>query len=217
MMKRAIYLLISLLLINYSYLSSKDLVTENKPSPGDSIKVLSTPDLYNLSFKWANEYNRLYHEMKIKVINVSDIQMADKLITDGDIGFVSNEYYSGFKTQSLWKVVVGRDVIVPVINSKNPFLEEISQHGVSPESFVRFFNNKDSQNWGTLLKNEQSSPASYYRINDESVTRGLAGFLKTDQIKSDGKEVGTGEEMISAIQKDPYAIGFCKIININSI
>lgn len=213
-MKRVIYLLISLLLINYSYLSSKDLVTENKPSPGDSIKVLSTPDLYNLSIKWANEYNRLYPEMKIKIINVSDIQMVDKLITDGDIGFVSNEYYSGFKTQSLWKVVVGRDVIVPVINSKNPFLDEIYQHGISPETFVRFLNNPDSRKWGTLLNNEQKSQVNYYWINDESITTGLTNFLKTDQIKNDGIQVENGEEMISAIQKDSYAIGFSKMVNI---
>ena len=155
--------------------------------------------------------------MKIKVINVSDIQMADKLITDGDIGFVSNEYYSGFKTQSLWKVVVGRDVIVPVINSKNPFLDEIYQHGISPETFVRFLNNPDSRKWGTLLNNEQKSQVNYYWINDESITTGLTNFLKTDQIKNDGIQVENGEEMISAIQKDPYAIGCCKMININSI
>jgi glycine cleavage system H lipoate-binding protein/ABC-type phosphate transport system substrate-binding protein len=200
--------------MNYSYLSSKDLVIENNHFQADSMRVLSTPDLYSLSVKWASEYNRLYPGMKIKIINVSDLQMADKLTTDGDIGFVSNEFYSGFKTGSLWKVVVGRDVIVPVINSKNPFLGEIYQHGISPEAFVRFLNNPASRTWGTLLNNEQKSQVKYYWINDESITTGLASFLKTDQIKNDGIKVGNGEEMISAIQKDPYAIGFSKMVNI---
>ena len=213
-MKKAICLLISLLLINYCCLSGKDSVTENNPSPGDSIKVLSTPDLYNLSIKWADEYNRLYPEMKIRVINVSDIQMADKLISDGDIGFVSNEYYSAFNTGSLWKVVVGRDVIVPVINSKNPFLDEIYQHGISPEAFVRFLNNPNSRTWGNLMNNEQKSKVNYYWINDQSITSGLKDFLKTDHIKTEGIQVENGEEMISAIQKDPYAIGFSKMVNI---
>ena len=58
---------------------------------------------------------------------------AGDLIKEGSIGFVSNEFYSGLKSESLWKVVIGRDVIVPVINAKNPFLEEINLHGVSPE------------------------------------------------------------------------------------
>lgn len=213
-MKRAITLLISLLLMNYSNLSSKDSVTANNPSPGDSIRVLSTPDLYNLSIKWANEYKRLYPETKIKVISVSDTKMAENLIEKGNIGFVSGEYYAGFENESIWKIVVARDVIVPVINSKNPFSEEIYLHGISPEAFVSFFNNPDSSKWGTLLKNKQNSPANYYWINDESLTKGLAEFLKTDQIKIGGIKTGNGDEMISAIQKDPYAIGFCKMVNI---
>ena len=50
-MKKTIILLISLLLINYSNICSKESVTENNLSPGDSIEVLSTPDLYKLSDK----------------------------------------------------------------------------------------------------------------------------------------------------------------------
>ena len=68
----------------------------------------------------------------IKVINIADQKKAADLIKEGSIGFVSNEFYSGLKNESLWNEVVGRDVIVPVINAKNPFLDEISQHGISP-------------------------------------------------------------------------------------
>jgi glycine cleavage system H lipoate-binding protein/ABC-type phosphate transport system substrate-binding protein len=200
--------------MNYSNLSCKELVTENNPLPKDSIRVLSTPDLYNLAIKWAGEYKRLYPETKIKVISVSDTRIADKLIADGNIGFVSNEYYSGFNSQSLWKVVVGRDIIVPVINSKNPFIEEIYKQGISTEAFVQFFTNPDFKKWGNLLNNKQNAPVNYYWIKDESITTGLAGFLKTNRINIKGIEVNSAEEMISAIQKDPYATGFCKMINI---
>jgi len=213
-MKRIITLLISLLLLNYSYISSKESVTGKNPSLEDSIRVLSTPDLYNLSVRWAFEYNRLNPETKIKVISVSDTKMADNLIKGGSLGFVSNEYYSGFKSQALWRVVVGRDIIVPIINAKNPFSEEIYQHGISPEIFLRFFSNKDSTKWGTLLKNKQKTPVNYYWINDESIKTGLKDFMKTNQIKTNGIEVKNGEEMILAIQKDPFGMGFCKMINI---
>jgi len=189
-------------------------VKENTTSFGDSIKVFSTPDLYNLSVTWAGEYNRLYPETKIRVISVSDARMVNNLKNEGSIGFVSNEYYSRFKSESLWKVVVGRDVIVPVINSKNPFLNEILKHGISPEVITEFLNASDSKNWGTILKTKQDSPATYYSINDESITKSLAGFLKTDQKKIEGIKVENGEAMISAIQKDPYAIGFCKMVNV---
>ncbi len=188
--------------------------SENGPSTGDSIKVLSTPDLYNLSTKWASEYNRLYPEMKIKVISVSDIKTADKFLSGGNIGFVSNDYYSGFNNQLFWKIVIGRDVIVPVINSKNPFSEILTEHGISPESFANLLKSSDASKWGTLLQTDQNSTVNYYWINDESIKTGLKSFLKTDQIMTGGTEVKNAEKMISAIQKDPYAIGFCKMIDI---
>ena len=213
-MKRAIYLLISLLLVNCNSMYSRHSASENNPSPGDSLKVLATPDLYNLSMKWAGEYNRLFPGTQIKVVSVSDAGAAADLIKDGKIGFVSNEYYPGLKSESIWKVVVGRDVVVPIINSKNPYMKEISLHGISPEIFARFLSNKDSRNWGTLLNNGQNSPANYYSIDDESMVKSLAGFLNTDQANIAGNKTGNVEEIIASVQKDPYAIGFCKMIDI---
>jgi glycine cleavage system H lipoate-binding protein/ABC-type phosphate transport system substrate-binding protein len=213
-MKKAIYLLIGILLMNYSYSSSMYLVRENNSQAGDSLKIFSTPDLYNLSIKWTEEYNKVYPDKKIKVVTVSDTKMVSSLIEKGNNGFVSSAYYSEVNSESLWKVIVGRDVIVPVINSKNPYLNEISQHGISPEALASFLNNKDSKNWGTLMKNNQNSPVHYYWINDESVSKGLTGFLKTDPTKQEGIKVENGESMIAAIQKDPLAIGFCKMVNI---
>jgi glycine cleavage system H lipoate-binding protein/ABC-type phosphate transport system substrate-binding protein len=213
-MKKTIILLISLLLLIYSNLSSKDLFTNTVTYPEDSIKILTTPDLYNLSIKWADEYSRAFPGKRVKVISVSDSKMADNLIEEGNIGFVSNEYYSDYNNRSLWKVVVGRDVIVPIINSKNPLSDVISQKGISPESFLKFFENPDSNKWGTLLKTKQTETANYYYIKDESISSSLAGFLKTDKISSYGTEVENGEKMITAVQKDLWAIGFCKMISI---
>jgi len=183
-------------------------------SPGDSLKVLSTPELYNISMKWAVEYNKLFPGANIKVINVADPEKAGDLIKEGNIGFFSNEFYAGLKNESLWKVVVGRDVIVPVINAKNPFIEEICRHGISPAVLSAFLANEASRNWGTLLKNSENMKADYYCIDDEQTLKSLAGFLKTDKVIIAGEKPGNAGEVISAIQKDPYSIGFCKLINV---
>jgi glycine cleavage system H lipoate-binding protein/ABC-type phosphate transport system substrate-binding protein len=213
-MKRVIYLLIGLLLINYSNLSSKELITGNGSSPGDSIKILTTPDLYNLSVKWTSEYKKQNPETKIRVNTLSERVTADNSFAKGEIGFFSDKTTSEFESESIWKVVVGREIIVPVFNSKNPYLGEINKRGVSPDAFIRFFESKDFQNWGTLLGNSRNTQAICYYIIDESVKRGLATFLKKDAIEIIGSEAGTRQEMISAIKEDPYAIGFCKIADI---
>ncbi len=213
-MKKVMFLLIILLLMYCNNLISKGSIIGNDLPPGDSLQLFSTPDLYNLALKWTGEYIRLYPGTKVKVRSVSDSKQAENLIDKGNIGFVSDNYFTGFADDTKLKVVIGRDVIVPVINSKNPLLEEISRHGVSPEALVRFLNDQNPPNWGTLLKSNQSSPANYYRINDESIKEGLSVFLKTDMQKEKGTVVGSEEDLISAIQKDPYSIGFCKLVNV---
>jgi glycine cleavage system H lipoate-binding protein/ABC-type phosphate transport system substrate-binding protein len=212
-MKRAVYLLISLLLI-CNGLYSKNSDNGNIPDHGDSLKVLATPDLYNLSVKWAAEFNRLSPGANIEIINVSDKEKAGELIREGSIGFVSNEFFDGLKNESLWKEVIGRDVIVPIINAKNPFIDEISLHGISPAALSAFLKNEAARNWGDLLKNGKNARADFYCLNDESTIRSLASFLKSDLSTVVGKHTGNADEIISSIQKDQYAIGFCKLVNL---
>ena len=182
--------------------------------PGDSLKVVATPDLYNLTMKWATEYNRLFPGVNIKIINAAGQKRAGDLIKDGSIGFVSSESYPELKDGSLWKVIVGRDVVVPVINAKNPFLEEINKHGISPEVLSLFVKNGDYRNWGDLLKNNEKQKVDYYCLNDKAALKNLSDFLKTDETRITGMNTGSSAEIVSAVQKDPYAIGFCKLVNV---
>lgn len=200
--------------MNYLNIYSKESAVETNPSSRDTIRIFSTPDLYNLVIKWSGEYNKLNPGINIGVLMAADAKMAEKLIQRGNIGFISKEYYSWIINESSWRIVIGRDVVVPLINSKNPFLDDINSHGVSPESLMRFFENPDSMKWGTLLRNKQNTPVNYYRIKDGSIKSYLADFLKTDQTGPAGIQVSSNEEMISAIQKDPYALGFCKMAGI---
>lgn len=213
-MKRTIILLISVLLLNLSNLRGITAVGGSVTSDGDSIKVLSSPDLYNLSTQWAGVYNRLHPGTKIKIISIPDSRMAENLNKEGSLGFVSNENYSGFQNESLWRAVVGRDVIVPVINSNNPFLEEIAIHGISPEAISKYLNDPVSATWGTLLNTNEKAPVRYYSLNDESVSKGIEEFLQLDQKKITGVNSESDENLISAIQNDKYAIGFCKMVNV---
>lgn len=215
-MKKANSLLISLLLMISGILTGTGTKTDTNATKEDSLIIVTGADLAILSHRWASEYNRLNPGAKIKIVETSDVLSADKLIAEGHIGFVSDDFTTGTKNQSLWKVVVARDIIVPVINSKNPFAEEISENGISMETFAKFFSGNNFSEWGTLLKNQQVSPVRYFWINNESIKECLAAFLNTAQVKITGTEVSGGAEMISAIQKDPNALGFCRMIDIQN-
>ena len=214
-MKNKILLLVSLLLILSSNLSSKeDNVIKNKPSPQGSISVLSTPDLYDLTTKWANEYCRLNPGVKINVIKASDAKTVNLSSAGANLGFISYEYYSALNSESLWKMVVGRDIIVPVISSKNPFMKEIYHQGITSKALAQLFENPKNQNWGALLKTGQKDPVHFYMVNDVTVKSDVANFMNLAQNKIDGIKSGNGSEVISNVQNDPFGIGFCKVKNI---
>jgi len=213
-MKTRILLFIALFLLSCSIANSKEAEIGKNTSVKGSINVLASPDIYNLTMKWASEYCRLNPKMKINVIKSADNNVANMLNTEAGISFISEESFAKAGNQSNWKLVVGRDVIVPVMNASNPLLDEIYRKGISPETFAQILDNPENQNWGIILRNPKNNPIHFYITNDSEVKSELAKFTGATQLKTDGIIAFSGQEMISAIQKDPYAMGFCKLAQI---
>ena len=63
-------------------------------------------------------------------------------------------------------------------------------------------------------QNLNDIPLHIYIMNDPSVLSGVENFLNTKSLNNEAIKTGSGDEMISAIQKDPNALGFCKLIQI---
>jgi len=216
-MKTRIFLLIGLLLLNYSISNSKEVVSGNAPTQQGSINLFTSTDLYNLSTKWVSEYGSLNPKLKINLVKSTHIEIVEKLKSGEGIGFVTDDSYAAFSNLSTWNMVVGRDVIVPVMNAANPFQEEIYKKGITADKLARFFDNPEKQNWGILLGNSQNSadiPVHFFIMNDPSVQSGIENFINTKQSNINGIKIASGQEMISAIQKDPNALGFCRLVQI---
>ena len=218
-MKIRIYLFITVLLLSYSIADSKEVVAGDTSQKG-IINVFTSPDLYNLTMKWVSEYGNLNPKLKINVVKTADNNVAGLLNTNEGIGFIADKSYSALNNQSIWNMVVGRDVIVPVMNAANPFRDEIYRKGITAEGLTRILENSEKQNWGMLVGNAQNIsdiPLHYYIMNDPSTFSGVENFLNTNRFNSEGIKTASGQEMISAIQKDPNALGFCKLIQIMDI
>lgn len=213
-MKTRILLFIALLLLTCSIADSKEAEIKNNPSIKGSINVFTTPEIYNLTMKWASEYCNLNPKVKINVIKSANKDVPGMLKSESGIGFITEESYTELSNQSYWKVVVGRDVIVPVMNASNPFLDEINRKGITQEAFAKILESPEIQNWGKILGKSQDNPVHFYITNDATVKSGITKFISATALKTDEIKVVNGQEMISAIQKDPYAMGFCKLIDI---
>jgi glycine cleavage system H lipoate-binding protein/ABC-type phosphate transport system substrate-binding protein len=193
--------------------SSSRLAANSTINQKDSISVQVSADLYNLTTKWANEFSSVNPGVKITVLMIPDAEASSWIVRPG-LGFVSQEDFSSLINDNIWKEVVGRDVLVPVINSKNPFLREISEQGVSPEKLLRAFTQSEYLNWESLLKIPNNKKLNYYFINDESIETGVANFLNADHASFNGILVKNAKDMISVIQNDPGAMGFCRLSDI---
>lgn len=213
-MKPKFLIIIAIYLLCFSGISNQKAQASNNLNRQDSIKILSSPDLYNLTSSWVREYSKVNPQLAIKVCSLKDSPISDFLNSDGNLCFISNEYYSSLNNESIWRMVVGTDAIVPIINSKNPFLAELEQQGISPEKISRSLAKPENQNWKTLLANEQNIPVNYYTLNNESIKTDVIKFLEINPEGINRISIESVEGMILAIQKDPYAIGFCKITSI---
>jgi len=213
-MKSKLLIIIAIYLLIFSNVSNQKVQANSSVNRQDSISIMSSPDLYDLTTNWVSEFSKVNPESKIKVYNLRDYSTTNLLSSDGNICIISSEYYSNLNNESIWKMVVGTDAIVPIINSKNPFLDEIELLGISPEKIVQSLALPENKCWRTLLNNGQNIPVNYYTLNNESLISDLIKFLKIDQGRINQIKVESAEGMISAIQKDPYAIGFCKITSI---
>ena len=212
-MKKTTLLIIALILICSGNMGRKEAVA-NDNTNNATIRIASTPDLYKLADTWSSEYGRLNPGINIEVIQVTETGIPGIFHDGTNIGFVSSQYFRALDAQSIWQVVVGRDVIVPVINSNNPLLDQINEQGISAEAFAQLIINPDRHDWGTLFNDGQDVPVHYYMVNDESIKSGMLNFLKIDQTAIHGNMLENKQEMISAIQNDPYAVGFLKITDI---
>jgi phosphate transport system substrate-binding protein len=216
-MKNTIYLFIGLLLIHFcdfSYCNNVNTekgVTENNISSDGLITIQCSPDLYDLTSKWAGEYEKLNPGVGIKVVQNTEISKSSILNEKGNLFFFSDESSASFNNEGVWKMVVGRDAIVPIINSKNPLLKEINEQGISSDDLARLFKNPADLQWGTILDKANEAPLHYYKTVDASVNSRVEAFLNQEQIPEVGTIVSDGKEMIASIQKDPNGFGFCRM------
>ena len=213
-MKTRIFFIITLLLLNCLYAIGKEATSGDLNSSEGSINVTTSPELYDLTMKWANEYCRLNPSQKINVSKASENNVSE-MISSGELGIVSEEFYNKLYNHSVWSMIVGRDVIVPVMNAKNPFLNEICLKGITTEELGQIVVNPENKSWGDLIGNGQKVPLHVFTTNDESTLSVLKNFQSSNQPINPGIQSLSTAEMILAIQKDPNAFGFCNLTQIS--
>ncbi|MFO7617305.1 MAG: hypothetical protein R6V75_08630 [Bacteroidales bacterium] len=180
---------------------------KEKPSGRSAVTVYAAPELTDLAGQLAAGFKASSPETEITIAPIADNQE----LKPGGFLLVTNESGIPQVAGTATSMVVGRDVVVPVINPRNPYLDQIREKGVSAGSLAGLFAGEGQVGWGTLLDGSPGSRVNFYLYEDQLVSEAVGRFLSLEPSMISGTAVGGGAALIEAIGRDPLGIGFCRV------
>jgi len=210
-MKTRILLTICLLMFFISNISSQN-ATQNA-SNKEIITIWNTPETHELTKLFILEYGKLNPNLEIKNELLDDQGFTENLNEKAGVIFYSQQSVAALKDPTLLKMVIGRNVIVPVMNAENPFYPIIEQNGISVKN-LRDIIVADKADWNIPEEIDSKELLQVYLLNDKSVKLALAEFLDLNPEILAKVHSKSAKEVIQLVQKDKYAIGFCQLVNL---
>ncbi len=218
MKRTAIILIGAVLLMNFNISNSRPerVAPDQDGVPKGSIQIVSSPDLYDLASEWANLFSGENTQVSIQVGTLKDEVNNKTRIPKNHLTLVSDNEYRELCRQAPWKMVVGRDPIVPVISTSHPFIGMLNQSGISAEEFKRILSNQSSLTWDQLLGNGSVTPIEVFIENNPAVLTSVGKFSGLESDKLIVNRIQNGNELTSLFSKNPDALVFIQLSEVLS-
>ncbi|MBN1339882.1 MAG: hypothetical protein JXA03_11195 [Bacteroidales bacterium] len=197
--------------VNTVYSVAKEKDTASK---GSQITLLCTPDMKDLAVTWIGNYSDVNPDAEIKLVTINPGELSGKTIGEHNLALITGAAAGILSEDPAWMMTIGRDIVVPVINSKNPYLDIINQKGLTLNDLAAVFSNPDVNGWGSVLGGGNDKPVNLYILDNETIRKSLQSFAGEIQMSSRIGIVKSGKELVSAIQNDPLGIGFCRLTDV---
>jgi phosphate transport system substrate-binding protein len=166
-----------------------------------------------MAVKWAEEFQRIYPLIKIDIAaGGAGKGMADCLAEFVDIGMVSREIYPEEIKKGAWWVSVTKDAVVPTINAKNPFLDQILNKGIKKVTLVDIWITDKVKSWNQIYDHDSEYSIHVYTRSDAcGAAQTWAQYLGKHQ--EDLLDVGLYGDpgLAEAVKNDHLGIGFNNI------
>ncbi len=206
-MKTRILILIILTTVFFSQ-NGICLANNDKQNDAQSLQIVSVPELNDLAATWITGFESLAPNKKMNLNNQPDVVSLE----DGYLYLVTELNQSLINDKSVWKMAIAHDLVVPVMNSNNNMLAEISKKGFTPEDFAKLV--IGTADWASVISGSPKTQVKILIADNEQVIEKVAGFTKTETQAINAIKIASAAELVSMIQKDVNAIGFCKLTDI---
>lgn len=183
-------------------------------SQGDTITVYTTSEMRSLTDKLVEEYGKYQpgQFFEVKTANLSEFREA--ITGKNRIGIIAQRPDVSLVSESMWRMTLGRNIAVTVMNAKNPFAENLDNTGITPQRLAAALSVNQPKNWGTLLGNEKQEPVRFYILNDPALKLSFSKYLEVNPSILAEVESKSAEELVETVKNDPFAIVFCQLATI---
>lgn len=188
----------------------------SEPAAGDSelkgtIAISGAWALYPMMVRWAEEYQKLYPDVRIDVsAGGAGKGMADALGGAVDIGMVSRAITSEEEDKGAYWVAVVKDAVFPGVSDKNPVWEDLHNKGISQETFNGIFVTGEVTTWGQVVgRPEVTDPIHVFTRSDAcGAAETWAKYFGKKQEDLKGVGVYGDPGLAEAVIQDPLGIGY---------
>lgn len=206
--------MILILFLNFSCQSNQK--TESPSEIKGTISISGAFALYPLTVKWAEEFMKLYPEVRIDV----SAGGAGKGLTDAmsgmvDLGMVSRAITHDEEAQGIWWIAVTKDAVLPTVSSKNPVIKELKTKGLTRKDFLKIYMMDSLQTWGKMTNTPNKDKINIYTRSDAcGAAQTWAAYLGGSQENLKGLGVYGDPGLADAVKNDPFGVGFNNTIYI---
>ena len=181
-----------------------------KVSVSGTIRVSGAWALYPMMVKWAEEFKKVYPQVRIDVsAGGAGKGIADALSGLVDIGMVSRELRPEEIKQNAFYVPVVKDAVFPTINAGNPVMKELSQKGLKKKALQDMWITGRSMTWGELSGTADNHKIRVYTRSDScGAAETWAKYLNAKQEDLKGVAVYGDPGVAEAVRKDKTSIGY---------
>lgn len=186
---------------------------DSKETVNGKISISGAWALYPMVVKWAEEFQKINPGVKIDVAaGGAGKGVADALAGIVDFGMVSRDINPAEIEKGAWWVAVTKDAVVPVVNAKNPIINELLKQGVAKEKFIGIWITEKVQNWEDAVRINGKYPIHVYTRSDAcGAAETWSKYLGEKQEDLQGTGVYGDPGLADAVKNDELGIGYNNI------
>lgn len=183
------------------------------PKKGEAqitIRVSGAWALYPMMVRWADEFSKTRPGCRIDIsAGGAGKGVADAIAGLVDIGMVSREIKREEAQRGAQYVPVVKDAVFPVMNAKNPALQEVMSRGMKKKQFIALWIEGKALSWGELTGGAIVDRVQVYTRSDScGAAETWAGYLGKHQEDLEGVGVYGDPGMAEAVRKDFLGVGY---------